>query len=173
MSPGVRSIMGRTDSVFSGQPLSTVTRFTAEHSTQVPVHPTGHTLNHLCYWRQASLALLRPRVHTPCAANRHPLDTNLRTVSPPPPTPTFPAETREHHTGPTPRTWKFTFPASPVSKPADDCTLQQNTNDLSRGQQKSPKCSTWKEPQKQQNDLCSFPRQTIQYHSNPSLCPNH
>ena len=26
--------------------------------------------------------------------------------------------------------------------------------------------------QKQQNDLCSFPRQTIQYHSNPSLCPN-
>ena len=24
--------------------------------------------------------------------------------------------------------------------------------------------------QKQQNDLCSFPRQTIQYHSNPSLC---
>ena len=25
---------------------------------------------------------------------------------------------------------------------------------------------------KGQNDLCSFPRQTIQYHSNPSLCPN-
>ena len=25
--------------------------------------------------------------------------------------------------------------------------------------------------QKQQNDLCSFPRQTVQYHSNPSLCP--
>ena len=24
---------------------------------------------------------------------------------------------------------------------------------------------------KWQNDLCSFPRQTIQYHSNPSLCP--
>ena len=23
-----------------------------------------------------------------------------------------------------------------------------------------------------QNDLCSFPRQTIHYHSNPSLCPN-
>ena len=22
-------------------------------------------------------------------------------------------------------------------------------------------------------DLCSFPRQTIQYHSNPSLCSNH
>ena len=25
---------------------------------------------------------------------------------------------------------------------------------------------------KGQNDLCSFPRQTIQYHSNPSLCPD-
>ena len=35
---------------------------------------------------------------------------------------------------------------------------------------KSPKCSTWM--QKRQNDLCSSPRQTIQYHSNPSLCPN-
>ena len=38
---------------------------------------------------------------------------------------------------------------------------------------KSPKCSTWMQPQKQQNDLCSFPRQTIQYHDNPSLCPNN
>ena len=37
---------------------------------------------------------------------------------------------------------------------------------------KSPKCSTWMQSQKQQNDLGSFPRQTIQYHSNPSLCPN-
>ena len=26
--------------------------------------------------------------------------------------------------------------------------------------------------QKRQNDLCSFPRQTIKYHGNPSLCPN-
>ena len=26
--------------------------------------------------------------------------------------------------------------------------------------------------QKQQNDLCSFPRQDIQYQDNPSLCPN-
>ena len=40
------------------------------------------------------------------------------------------------------------------------------------GQQKSLKCSTWMQSQKWQNDLCSFPRQTIQYHSNPSLCPN-
>ena len=37
---------------------------------------------------------------------------------------------------------------------------------------KSPKCSTWMQSQKWQNDLCSFPRQTIPYHSNPSLCPN-
>ena len=37
---------------------------------------------------------------------------------------------------------------------------------------KSPKCSTWMQSQKWQNDLCSFPRQTIQYHGNPSLCPN-
>ena len=37
---------------------------------------------------------------------------------------------------------------------------------------KSPKCSTWVQSQKQQNDLGLFPRQTIQYHSNPSLCPN-
>ena len=37
------------------------------------------------------------------------------------------------------------------------------------GQQKSLKCSTWMQSQKRQNDLCSFPRQTIQYHSNTSL----
>ena len=36
---------------------------------------------------------------------------------------------------------------------------------------KSPKCSTWMQSQKRHNDLCSFPRQTIQYHSNPSLYP--
>ena len=35
---------------------------------------------------------------------------------------------------------------------------------------KSLKCSTWMQSQKRQNDLCSFPRQTIQYHGNPSLC---
>ena len=38
-------------------------------------------------------------------------------------------------------------------------------------QQKSLKCSTWMQYQKRQNDLCSFPRQTIQYYGNPSLCP--
>jgi len=36
---------------------------------------------------------------------------------------------------------------------------------------KSPKCSTWMQSQKRQKDLCSFPRQTIQYHSNPTLSP--
>ena len=38
-------------------------------------------------------------------------------------------------------------------------------------QQKSPKCSTWVQSQKQRHDLCSFPWQTIQYHGNPNLCP--
>ena len=38
-------------------------------------------------------------------------------------------------------------------------------------QQKSPKCSTWMQSQKLQNDLCSFPRH-IQYQNNPSLCPD-
>ena len=37
---------------------------------------------------------------------------------------------------------------------------------------KSLKCSTRVQTQKRQNDLCSFPKQTIQDHSNPSLCPN-
>ena len=35
---------------------------------------------------------------------------------------------------------------------------------------RSLKCSTSVQSQKQQNDLCSFPRQTIQHHSDPSLC---
>ena len=38
---------------------------------------------------------------------------------------------------------------------------------------KNPKCSTWVQSQKQQNDFSSFPSQTIKYHSNPSLCPNY
>ena len=36
---------------------------------------------------------------------------------------------------------------------------------------KSLKCSTWVQYQKQQNDLGSFPRPIIQHHSIPSLCP--
>ena len=38
---------------------------------------------------------------------------------------------------------------------------------------KSPKCSTWVQSQKPQNDLSSFPRQTIQCPSNLSIDPNH
>ena len=38
---------------------------------------------------------------------------------------------------------------------------------------KTPKCSTWVQSQKRQNDFGSFPRQTIQYHTNPNLCPHH
>ena len=34
---------------------------------------------------------------------------------------------------------------------------------------KSLKCSTWMQSQKWQIDLCSFPRQIIQYHSNQNL----
>ena len=37
---------------------------------------------------------------------------------------------------------------------------------------RSLKCSTWVQSQKQQDNLSSFPRQAIQYHSNTSLCPN-
>ena len=37
----------------------------------------------------------------------------------------------------------------------------------------SLKCSTWVQSQKWQNDLGLFPRQTIQYLSNPTMCPNH
>ena len=37
---------------------------------------------------------------------------------------------------------------------------------------KSLKCSTWMQSPKQQNDPCSSPRQIIQYHSYPGLCPN-
>ena len=37
---------------------------------------------------------------------------------------------------------------------------------------KSSKCSTWVQPQKQQNDFISFSRKTMQHQSNPSLCPN-
>ena len=40
-------------------------------------------------------------------------------------------------------------------------------------QQSSPKWSNWVQSQKWQNDLCLFPRQTTQPHSNPSLCPSH
>ena len=37
---------------------------------------------------------------------------------------------------------------------------------------KSLNSNTWTQSQKLQNDLCSFPRQTIQYLSDPSLYPD-
>ena len=37
---------------------------------------------------------------------------------------------------------------------------------------KNPECSTWMQSQKQQNDLCSFPRQSIRYHGNPNIHPD-
>ena len=37
----------------------------------------------------------------------------------------------------------------------------------------SLKCCTLVKSQKRQNDLCSFPKQTIQYHGNSSLYSNH
>ena len=49
--------------------------------------------------------------------------------------------------------------------------VQESPRRNGHSQQKSQKCSTWVQPHKQTNDLCSFPNQTIQYHSNPSLCP--
>ena len=45
------------------------------------------------------------------------------------------------------------------------------TNGVAIMVNKSLKCSTWMQSQKRLNDLWSFPRQTIQYHGNPSLCP--
>ena len=54
-----------------------------------------------------------------------------------------------------------------------DCgqeSLRRNGVDLIVN--KSLKCSTWVQSQKRQNDLCSFPRQTTQYHGYSSLFPN-
>ena len=57
-----------------------------------------------------------------------------------------------------------------ISTTVDKNPLKKESSHHS--QQKSPKCSTLMQYQKGQNDLCSFPRQTIQYHGNPSLCPD-
>ena len=50
--------------------------------------------------------------------------------------------------------------------------LRGNGVAIIHSQQESPKCSSCVQSQKQQNDLCSFLRQNIQYHSNSSLCPD-
>ena len=46
-------------------------------------------------------------------------------------------------------------------------------NGLAFKSTKESECSTWVQSQKRQNDLYLFLRQAVQYHSNPSLCPNH
>ena len=51
-------------------------------------------------------------------------------------------------------------------------SLRKNGMSSLHSQPKSPKCSTWMKSQKQQNHFCLLPRQTIQYHSNPNLCPD-
>ena len=51
-------------------------------------------------------------------------------------------------------------------------SLRRNGVAIMVKKKKSPKCSTWMQSEKQQNDLYSFPRKTIQYHGDPSLCPN-
>ena len=51
-------------------------------------------------------------------------------------------------------------------------SLRRNGVAIIVKKKKSPICSTWVQSQKWQNDLCSFSRQTIQYHSNPSLGPD-
>ena len=55
---------------------------------------------------------------------------------------------------------------------SDDHYIYYCGQESLRSQHKSPKCSTWMQSQNQQNELCSVPRQSIQYHGNPSLCPN-
>ena len=49
-------------------------------------------------------------------------------------------------------------------------TITLNVNGLN-APTKRQRLADW--IQKQQNDLCSFPRQIIQYHGNPSLCPTN
>ena len=46
-------------------------------------------------------------------------------------------------------------------------------NEVTLTVNRSPKRSTWMQPQKWPNDLSSFPKQTIQPHCDPSLSPNH
>ena len=59
------------------------------------------------------------------------------------------------------------------SRPKSDWLYSFKDGEALYSQQKSPKYSTWVQSQKWQNDLCSFPKKTIQYHSSPSLCLNH
>ena len=58
-----------------------------------------------------------------------------------------------------------------ISTTVGKSPLEEKKWSSHHSQQMSPKCSTCMQSRKRHNDLCSFPRQTIQYHSNPSLCP--
>ena len=54
---------------------------------------------------------------------------------------------------------------------SDDHYINYCGQESLNGQQKSLKCSTQMQSPKQQNDLCSFPRQTYQYHGNQVYAP--
>ena len=47
-------------------------------------------------------------------------------------------------------------------------TLRRNEVVLIVNKELHPKCNNWVQPLKWQNDLSSFPRETIQHHSNPN-----
>ena len=68
-----------------------------------------------------------------------------------------------------PKYWSFSFNISPSNEHPEMISFRIDWLDL-LAVQGSLKCSSWVQSQKQQNDLCSFPRQIIHYHSNPSLC---
>ena len=68
-----------------------------------------------------------------------------------------------------PKYWSFSFNISPSNEHPALISFRMNWLDL-LAVQGTLKCSSWVQSQKQQNDLCSFPRQTIHYHSNLSLC---
>ncbi|MEY0282576.1 reverse transcriptase domain-containing protein [Providencia rettgeri] len=60
---------------------------------------------------------------------------------------------------------------------ADDTTLMAESEEelkslLMKVKEESEKVGLKLNIQKTKIDLCTFPGQTIQYHSNPSLCPN-
>ena len=68
-----------------------------------------------------------------------------------------------------PKYWSFSFNISPSNEYPELISFRMDWLDL-LAVQGTLKCSSWVQSQKQQNDLCSFPRQTIHYYSNPSLC---
>ena len=68
-------------------------------------------------------------------------------------------------------------PSHPLSSPSPHAPSQSQHQGLFQWVDSSHEVTkvlefSWMQSQKWQNDLCSSPRQTIQYHSHPSLCPN-